>query len=362
MDARVLVMARDAGAAAALSPVARALIREGRLGVSIVAYGEAVGVFHARGLPVLSFQSAPTEDQVGSLLTREGAKALLTGTSMQPGKDDTFWSAARRLGIPSIGLLDHWCNYSERFSLRDRFDCVPDRIAIMDDAAAEVLVAEGCPPDLLLVTGQPHFDELVRDSVTLSRAEVRQELGIDESRPLLVFASEPQARFYGRTLGYDEEDALRAVLDSAAEAAPDAEVVVKLHPLESGDAFADLPESERRVGVRVVRAYPAEHLIRAADVVLGMTSVFLLEAVLTGVPTISVRPESGEDHFLSVHADKIISVTDVTELPSVLAAALAQSGEGRKAARGGEFGERAIERVVNAVYTGANVEAAELTA
>ena len=94
MAARALVMARDAGAAAALSPVARALIREGRLGVSIVAFGQAAGVFRERGLPVLSFSESPTREQVESLLAREGARVVLTGTSMQASKDAAFWEAA----------------------------------------------------------------------------------------------------------------------------------------------------------------------------------------------------------------------------------------------------------------------------
>ena len=93
--------------------------------------------------------------------------------------------------------------------------------------------------------------------MTLSRTQVRQELDVDPGRPLLVFASEPQGRYYGDSLGYDEQDALGALSESAVEVAPDAEVVVKLHPLEQPDAFSELPETERRVAVRVVRAVPA---------------------------------------------------------------------------------------------------------
>jgi hypothetical protein len=361
VSGKALIMARDAGAAAALSPVARTLIRGGRLGVVIVAYGEAVGVFHARGFPVLSFPAEPRDEQLEAFLSREQVEVVLTGTSMQPAKDAVFWRAAKRLQIPAIGLVDHWFNYAQRFSSGAPFDCVPDTIAVMDEEAAAQFRAEGCPPELLIVTGQPHFDELVRDSATLSKSEVRQELGLDEGRPLVVFASEPQARYYGSTLGYTEDDALGALLDSAAEVAPEAQVVVKLHPLEAPDAFADLPETESRVAVRVVRAYPPEHLVRAADVVVGMTSVFLLEAVLTGVPTISIRPGGGETHFLSVHADKIVSVTDPSELPRVLQEALA--GGGRETQPGGGFGERAIERTVHAVYEHAQMpESLEATA
>jgi hypothetical protein len=368
MRGRVVIVARDAGAAAALAPVARALIRDGLVGVSIVAYGKAASVFETRCMPVLAFPEEPSDDQIESLLTRERAPLLLTGTSLRPGRDAMFWQAAARLRIPAIALLDHWCNYAERFTDQRPFDCLPDTIAVMDDAAAEELRRQGCPPERLLVTGQPHFDDLVRDSSRLSRAEVRRELGVGEEQTLLVFASEPQARFYGssaddpRFLGYTEHDSLAAVLDAAAAVAPHSLVLVKLHPLDATDAFAELADCEPRLETRTIRAYPTEHLVAAADVVLGMTSVFLLEAVLTGVPTISVRPNGGDDHFLAVHADKIVSVTDVERLSDVLAGAVGAAQRGMSGSFDAAFGERAIERVVAAIYERAAPLETETTA
>jgi len=356
MRDRVVIVARDAGAAAALAPVARALIRDELVGVSIIAYGKAASVFETRGLPVLSFPEDPSGQQVESLLRRERAPVLLTGTSLQPRRDATFWQAGARLGIPTIALLDHWCNYAERFTDRRPFDCLPKTIAVMDDAAVGELRRQGCPPERLLVTGQPHFDDLVRDSSRLSRAEVRRELGVAEDRTLLVFASEPQARFYGSTaddptfLGYTEHDSLAAVRDAAAAVIPEALVIVKLHPLDEADSFAELADRESRLETRTIRAYPTEHLVAGADVVLGMTSVFLLEAVLTGAPTISVRPAGGHNHFLAVHADKIVSLTDVERLPDVLASAVDAARRGTGRSFEASFGERAIERVVTAIY------------
>jgi hypothetical protein len=356
MSDRVVIFARDAGAAAALAPVARALIRDELFGVSIVAYGKAASVFETRGLPVLSFPEDASGQQVESLLRRERAPALLTGTSLQPQRDAIFWQAAERQGISSIALLDHWCNYVERFSDKGAFDCMPQTIAVMDNSAADELRRQGCPSGHLLVTGQPHFDDLVRDSSRLTRAEVRRELGISDKQTLLVFASEPQARFYGSDarhpsfLGYTEQDSLAAVLDAAAVVVPDALLLVKLHPLEAPDAFAELADREPRMATRTIRAYPTEHLVSAADVVLGMTSVFLLEAVMTGAPTISVRPGGGNNHFLDVHADKIASVTDVDCLPEVLATAVDAAQRGSTAFFEASFGERAVERVVSAIY------------
>jgi hypothetical protein len=353
LTGRVVIAARDAGAAAALAPVARALVRDGELAVSIVGAEKAVPVFQTHGLPVLAFPERPTADQAAALLRREQATVVLTGTSMEPRYEKSFWVAAERVGLGSVAVLDHWCNYAERFTVERPFDALPGTLAVMDEAAADRLVSEGCPRDRIAVTGQPHFDDVVQGTRTFDREQVRRELGIEVDRVVLVFASEPQARYYGsgpsdpRFLGYTEDDALMAVTRAARTVAPRALLIVKLHPLEAGDAFYDLGDGDAGVETQTIRAYPPEHLIAAADVVLGMTSVFLLEAALTGVPAISVRPGGGDDHFLRVHSDKIVSVTDVETLGDALVAALATQ-RSRRDQDGGDAG--AVDRVVALVH------------
>ena len=154
---------------------------------------------------MLAFAENPTVDQVAALLRRERPDALLTGTSMQPEDDAAWWEAARRVGTPSLALLDHWCNYSERFSASAPFDCMPDVIGVMDDAGARELIDAGCSETRVWVTGQPHFDEFAHSPESRDRESVRRELGVPPDGALMVFASEPQERFYGNALGYTEQ-------------------------------------------------------------------------------------------------------------------------------------------------------------
>lgn len=356
MKGCVLTMARDAGAGAALAPVVRALIGDGVLTVSSVAAGKAAAVFERHGLPVLAFPEQPDATDVDGLLERERPRVVLTGTSFKPERDALFWRAAAARGIPTIALVDHWVNYAERFSIEEPFDALPDVVAVMDEVTAQRLRELGCPAERVRVSGQPYFDELAAEGAAVGREEARRELGIETDRTVVVFASEPQARYSGSSpehpgyLGYTEHDVLALLRRSLAEAAPDAILIVKLHPLEDSHAFHELADGAGAPAVRVLRTYPPTHLISAADVVVGMTSVFQLESAVMGIPTLSLRPGGRKDEFfLHVHRDLIETVLDSAEAVPALRRALERPRAAADAPRPG-FGERAVERLSAIVY------------
>ncbi|HEY8584262.1 MAG TPA: hypothetical protein VIL49_15000 [Capillimicrobium sp.] len=346
-DARTLVLAREAGAAAALAPVAERLRDDGICDVCAVAEERAVEVLARAGLPVLGFPRDPSTEQVAALLTRERVGALLTGTSLWPRRDNRWWSAARTAGVPSVAVVDHWVNPVQRFSDAQPFDCLPDVVAVPDEVAADALARHGMPCERLRVTGQPYFDDLVRRAVGVDRSQARRSLGLDPGRRVVVFASEPQASHYGASdaaelfRGYTEHDALGLLLDALVRVAPDALAVVKLHPLEDPGTFEALAADRGGIDVRVLAACPVPALIAAADAVVGMTSVLLLEAALAGAPTLSVRPH-GRDEFPFAHAELMESLTDPAALPAALAALL-QRPRGPATA---DFSAGAVDRVV----------------
>lgn len=344
-------MAREAGSAAALAPVARALV-DGGTAVSIVAPAEGAGPFERHALPLLAFPDSPTSDDVSALLRRENASVLVTGTSVFPDRDDVFWAAARALGVPSFGIVDHWCNYAARFSHRQAFDCLPDFVGVIDEAAGEALEAAGCPKPVI-ITGHPYFDELVRVGTAGLRVTGRRDLGIAPDRRVVVFASEPDSRHFGTSLhngpydDFTEDEVGLAVRRACASAAPDTLLIVKLHPLERSDAHRRLAELDAPPETRVLRSYPSADLISAADVVVGITSMFLLESALMGVPTISYRPGGRDTHFTWLHAGLIESVEDEAALPAALARAFGTSHTAPPSAHG--FRRDAISRVVDIV-------------
>ena len=315
-----LVVARDAGAASALAPVVAALVEEGDLPPQIVAWGNARAIFDAEELPVLAFPEDPAPDEIADLLVSIKGAVMLTGTSLRADLDSRFWTAAAAAAIPSVALLDHWKNYTERFTISASFDALPTVIAVMDDVAERELVARGCPAGRVRVTGQPRFDSLSVAVVPELRAGARAQLGIELDRRVVVFASEPRGVPYDDGSGFTQAEALQALLNGVEAVAPDALVVVKLHPVEQ-DQIA-LPE--RGPEVRVLRDWAMTELASAADVFCGMTSIVLLDAALLGVPTVSIRPGGGPSHFIEAHAELISTAATPADTRAALEEGLAR--------------------------------------
>jgi hypothetical protein len=320
----VLVVARDAGAASALAPVVAALIEEVGPRPEIVDWGNARAVFEADGLPVRAFAEEPEPREIESLLASTGAAVVLSGTSLRAELDGRFWAAAHAAGLPSLALLDHWKNYAERFTVASSFDVLPTVIAVMDDVAARELVALGCPPDRVCVTGQPRFDALLDVMQPEPRERARVSLGIDTARLVAVFASQPRGVPYDEGGGFTQEEALTAFFDALHDVAPDALALVKLHPVEQVEAISGAVLGHRGNEIRLLHEGSTLELAAAADVFCGMTSIVLLDAALLGVPTVSIRPGGGASHFVDVNADLIRTATTRQEVSAALAEGFAR--------------------------------------
>lgn len=287
-----LVVARDPGAAAALLPVVE------RLRCSVVGLDHARPVFERNGVPLVGPSSDPDAFTAAQVLEELRPRVLVTGTSRLEvaALDSNWWQAAREAGIPSVAVLDHWIGYWQKFTTRERFDALPDVIAVMDDYARDQLRSLGCTAAQIVVTGQPAFDNLVGASFS-GRPAARARWGVDELEWVVLFVSEPIAGDLGDVVGYDETDVLRMLVEALAHVP--ARLVVKPHPRESPtrlaatlDACGYHAEIETVLGGR--------EAVAGADSVVGMTSILLLEAALGGNPVLSIQPgrrEPWTEHF-----------------------------------------------------------------
>lgn len=310
-------MARQAGSAAALAPVVRAMEARDDVVFACAAAATAHASFEVVGIaPDVELPTEPSVDWLAAWLEQSGVDSVLTGTSFEPGLDGRFWSAAGVVGVPAVALLDHWCNYLERFSDRACLDCLPDALAVMDDAAASALRAIGFPPQRIHITGHPYLDEIAPVTAD-ERIVARRTLGVSDDRSVITFASEPIAPEAQRDLGYTAAEALEAIRRATAAVAPGSLLIIRPHPRER--QLAAPPGEPETI---VARKGAPREAIAASDVMTGIRSMLLLEAALAGIPTVSVRPNGGPDHYLDTHAGLIVSACDTSVLPGVLRCAL----------------------------------------
>ncbi|OIO01419.1 MAG: hypothetical protein AUJ49_07740 [Desulfovibrionaceae bacterium CG1_02_65_16] len=324
----IFTVAGDAGGANALLPVI-ARLRAAGAALFPAGYATVPDLWRAKDETVLELPAETSIAQAGEMLRAHGAGLLLTGTSVN-GVDleRRFVLAARAAGIPTLALLDFWSNYAPRFSSAPgRLDCLPDAIAVMDELAMKEMTAEGFPAHILHVTGQPLFDNLaeLRAGLTPNRRKaLRASVGVREGERLVAFACQPLNDVYREhgaraVLGYDEWDALPAVIDTleALRAELPLRLLLLPHPREpkgkydaaaarSWIAFAPSFTSSREVAL-------------VADLMVGMNSMLLMESVLLGTPALSVQPNLRARDALPMSRNGVIPrVERLKELPGVL--------------------------------------------
>ncbi|CAK0743378.1 hypothetical protein CCP3SC5AM1_1170004 [Gammaproteobacteria bacterium] len=325
----VVFVARQPGSAAALAPVVRALQKETEIPCLVLGLDHAISAWSTAGITA---QAVASFHEARCHLTAIWPALLLTGTSFNAADDGLFWSWAWEQGIPSIAFVDHWTNYRKRFSSTpDRhFDCMPEQIAVIDDRMARRLVDAGCPEQRIIMLGHPGWDDLVarRDDHT---PKLRQELAGD--RILILFVSEPFARFYGpkgtySSLGYTEVDALNLlfnVLETVGENLGETyTVIIKPHPRENSMDLTNLvmmASGYQRVQARLVDGDRLE-LVAAAKVVTGMSSLLLYEAALMGRPVVALQPGRIAPSDLVDHYPGILLATEHGQAISALTHAL----------------------------------------
>ena len=309
---RILFFACDPGGANTVLPLV-APLRERGHEVRLFGKGVAMGRFREAGydpLPIDSELPDPDLAGVQRFLQRERPAFVCTGTSAEDATEKFLWKAADSLGIRSFAILDQWINYGIRFSPWGVSRCaayeaapehpfLPTRIIVMDDFARDEMVSAGIAgPGRILALGQPYFETLLRRRDLLPAvSQLRESLGVDEEF-VVTFVSEPLSQDYGEDpevgtfWGFSERTIFRsfrtALLAAAQRQRKKTRLLIKRHPRESADSFADLLQGSPWVTVCADFFADPMETIHISDLVCGMSSMMLIEAAIVGRPILSM--------------------------------------------------------------------------
>ena len=209
-----------------------------------------------------------------------------------------IWQWAKMLSIPSIAYVDCWWGYENRFRLpgEDGFQLIPDTIATIDDLARNDLIAAGFNPGKIVTLGSPWFDELNQLGKTLTdTTALRCELGIPSDRFVLLFVSQPLEKTFGseQLYGFTERTTLCALLNSLNrldEAVRSTlTLIILLHPEEDDTIPASVVSTFGKGIHTFIRKNDPHKMVLASDLVTGMFSILLAEAVILKRPVISIQ-------------------------------------------------------------------------
>lgn len=322
---KVLLLARDPGAANTLFPLVEPLRSRG---YEVLLYGEGRALekyrqFGFSGIDLADLIPNCTVNDTETFIAGLAPDVLITGTGSETNLEKYAWESASRLGIASLAILDQWVNYGVRFSefnlyqldeyrANPRHPYMPDRILVMDETARQGLIADGIPAERIAITGQPYF-EFVSERGRHFREATRRD---DIYR--VLFVSEPISKFSASTAelphGYSEGSIRQAVRDVLteihAETGKRFELAVRLHPLEEDPDHLTAASEDGVVVVIDTIEHPWRS-IHACDLVTGMASMLLFEAYLMDKPVLSVQIGlTGEDPFILSRIGCLPTVTD----------------------------------------------------
>lgn len=96
-----------------------------------------------------------------------------------------YVKAARTLGIPTVLPVFSWDNLTTKSLLYE----IPDLVLVWNEKQVlEATEIHGVPPERIVISGAPHFDEILQSSdQDLTRTAFCAKAGIDPSRPYVLY-------------------------------------------------------------------------------------------------------------------------------------------------------------------------------
>ena len=291
----VIFVSGDPGGTAALVPV----IKRWHGPKVVLAYRQAVELLNREGIEAIALgDDAASFAAAGEWLGKTQARMLVGATSVNGVNwEHWFFQAAAKSGVPSLSVLDYWGNYTPRFSLVAPLDSLPDAIAIMDERAKNEMVAEGFPPERLIITGQPVLDQARqwRSSVTPAmRDQFRQNLGVARNELACLFISQPLREMSLATgndhgQGDEFEGFERLVAALTVSSIEPKVLLVKTHPREDPHKFDELILGLPFRVTIVDPKWQRWEVCVAADLLFGVNSMLLEEARELNCPVSYIR-------------------------------------------------------------------------
>ncbi|MDZ8065616.1 MAG: hypothetical protein RMY64_08240 [Nostoc sp. DedQUE08] len=262
---KIIAIAHDPGGANAVAATVAAL-RVAGTQVEAYAKGPAIRQFQR-----LEVACTPISEEHQTLFSRLTGDILLTGTSQynEFERDAILW--ARQKHIPSIAVIDYWANYRQRFQAFNNPNTeptFPDIITAIDEVCAAGMLADGIPEKRIRIVGQPYFAWLI--------ARQKSKKSIFKLPENIFFASQQNA---------NEIEMLRILIKVLTDYKHLKKLLIRFHPRQ-GKCPSSLDLLAKSSFPFAIDESPnILDTLQQQDIVLGITSIILIEAALMGIPT-----------------------------------------------------------------------------
>lgn len=297
MNNALLVYAQDPGGAKFILPAIRKLLEGGEeqsdwLPASLMVHPFSRTIFRNTGVPFKDAESLTgsfpvTVPQWRMYLIKKGVQRVFCTTSapVRDMSNSNLISAARELGVPSMGVMDHWKGF-ERFFHMGEMAFIPDQLCCIDECCIDRLVELGVPADRIHLVGHPYLEGIL---------DGFPETAWDSNQARILLVSQPdryspefRSVFACRTSSGVVIDGIAACREKISERTGKA-VLIHYRPHPKEHPVGVLPS-----GIFMDDSLTWEDAVRNHDIFVGLDSMALVEAYLYGKACISLKIEQWE--------------------------------------------------------------------
>lgn len=318
---KIIAACQDIGGCNAIYPVIEKMRRSGH-SVCLYASSYSVDILRKKRL---EFYEVPRGNfnSVSKIFDKENPDIVLLGTSMGFSLEDALLKESRKRGSKTVAIFDSWVNYSLRFVDpldKATLNYLPDYICVSDNFVKNRMEKEGIPEKRIIVTGNPYFDDLLKDArnyTAKTKDRLLEDYNVPSDTIIVSFFSQRIDKTFGSRktdkgfLGYTQFDALKLLITALKSFYADRNVllIIRPHPKEDTVSYAKFTKRNRYLRVVVSNKEEPRKIIAISDIVCGMFSVTLVEAYLLKKKILSIQPNlKAENPFILHHLGLVESL------------------------------------------------------
>lgn len=300
MKVNISVISNDAGATEYLASLIQSQSSNINWNVFALVNSPASKIFKRLEIP---FSTINKVEELYEKFNTKTTDIFMYGTGWQENFSKIIKETCIKNKIKSIGLIDHWITYEDRFYK----DALPNFIMIMDDNAYK-LAKDTFPEKVGILQVKNYFLEQVKSSFTLIQ---------NKSFLSVVFISEPTSIIAKNNFqdenayGFTEYSAVEDLLQKFDS------LIIRLHPSDEINKYNYIVEKYYDKNITIIKPYEEELIetLSKSKLTIGFDGMALYISYVLGIKTISYMPNNERE--LTIPIPKRYLLRDINDLHKV---------------------------------------------
>ena len=310
---KIIFAAQDKGGFDAVLPVIKEFKKDRRNKIYLILDGPAY--VHAKKLKIKSFLgNKKSQKQIENYIKKINPDVVFTATSRGFSIEKKVIKICKKLEKLSIAIVDYWGNYLERFGKKLEF--LPDYVLALDEKMEKELIAQGIHKKRIIVTGNPRFDKFL--------SYKKQK----EKKNLVVFYSQPFIETKNKE--FDEVKIFQNIVRNFEKKQLNKKIIIKFHPAEKKYNKFDKIIKNTKLSVRKEKSLSSDVLSQKAELVIGINSIVLLDAILMGKKVLGYQPKFSRKYLDGKSTARVIKfIESVLKPKKIICVIQARMGSSR---------------------------------